>query len=104
MASFSIVRNDKKIRIMIKGDLTAPGVPELQAMLKQELADGIQEILFDFKDTSILDSSGIGLLVAACNSLSRVKGTMRVINVSHDLMQLLQSMRLVKRLNVSSRE
>ena len=52
----------------------------------------------------MLDSSGIGLLIAAHNSLARKEGRVRVVNASADVFRLLQSMRLVGRLNVQARE
>jgi len=99
----TIERSGAKVTITIPGDFTAPGVPELQAALKKELEQGARELTFDLAATSVLDSSGIGLMVAACNSLARVQGMIRVVNVSQDIQQLLQSMRLVRRLNVSGR-
>jgi anti-anti-sigma factor len=60
--------------------------------------------VFDLGKTAMLDSSGIGLLIATCNSLERKKGKMRVLQASSDILRLLQSMRLAGRLNVSGRE
>jgi anti-anti-sigma regulatory factor len=51
----------------------------------------------------MLDSSGMGLLIAAANSLAPGGGRIRVTNVSPDIFRLLQSMRLTTRLNVSAR-
>ena len=45
----------------------------------------------------------IGFLIATSNSLSRRGGRIRVINVSADILQLLQGMRLTQRLNASGR-
>jgi anti-anti-sigma regulatory factor len=51
----------------------------------------------------MLDSTGIGLLIAARNSIAAKGGTLRVQAVSQDIFKLLQNMRLVSRLNVSGR-
>jgi len=53
---------------------------------------------------TLLDSSGIGLLIAASNSLAAKKGSVRLVNVSADIMHLLQSMRLAARLNAKGKE
>jgi len=103
MANYSIKRDGTLSQVTIGGDLTASGVPELQAALKAELETGISELALDLGNASMLDSSGIGLLIAAANSLSKKQGKMRVLNVSAEIFHLLQSMRLTARLNVSGR-
>ena len=87
----------------MQGDLIASDVPDLQAALKQQLQRGVDEIVFDLAATVMLDSSGIGLLIATCNTMTRQQGRIRVINVSPDILQLLQSMRLTGRLNVTGK-
>ena len=88
---------------MMTGDLTASNVPGVQAALKAELDRGVDELAFDLEQTKMVDSSGIGLLVAAHNSLARTQGKLRVRNVSPELLRLLQSMRLADRLNVTGK-
>jgi len=98
---YTIERKEKQCTVLLQGDLTAPLIPDLQAALKKELEQGAEEAVFDLGKTRMLDSSGIGLLIAACNSLVRKNGRMRVLNVSEDILRLLQSMRLVSRLHAS---
>lgn len=102
MNSCSIERNGKSVTVIMKGDLTASVISEIQAGLKKELERDTKEVAFDLNATVMLDSSGIGLLVATSNSLGRIQGRMSVTGVSSDIFQLLQSMRLVSRLNVKT--
>lgn len=104
MFEYTIERNDKQRRLVLNGDLTASALPKLQAALKAELAHDANEVIFDLRKTLMLDSSGIGLLIATHNSLTRKQGTLRVVQVSDDILQMLQSMRLVSRLNVTGKE
>jgi anti-anti-sigma factor len=103
MASYTIECKDRQCLVVLEGDLRASLVPDLQANLTKELEQGVDGVTFDLGKTVILDSSGIGLLIAAGNSLARRQGAIRVINVSQDILHLLQAMRLVARLNVSGR-
>ena len=48
----------------------------------------------------MLDSSGIGLLIASSNALTRKGGRLRVINPAKEIFELLSTMRLVSRLHV----
>src|ERR1035437_540037 len=101
MAEYTIERNAKECRVRLAGELTATTVPALQAALKGELNPQIEELTFDFTNAVMLDSTGICLLIAAYNTMVRGQHRMRVQNVSPDIMQLLQSMRLVQRLSVT---
>lgn len=82
--------------------LTAVEVPDLRNLLKQEMEKGVREFTFDMSNTQYLDSTGIGLLIATHNSLSAAQGSVRLINVSADIMRLLKVMRLSSRLNATS--
>jgi serine/threonine-protein kinase RsbW len=104
MTSYTIKSADQECRVALEGDLTASLVPDLQAALKQQLEQGTSTVVFDLEKTAVLDSSGIGLMIAVSNTLAKRQGRMRVCGVSKDILQLLQSMRLVARLNASGRE
>ena len=99
MADFPITRTGTTARVVVLEQLTAVEAPALQAALKQEIAQGVKELEFDLTSTKALDSTGIGLLIAASNSLAALQGCVRLIQVSPPLLKLLQSMRLVDRLH-----
>jgi len=103
MAAYVIEQKDGQGRVTLEGDLTAITVPELQAALRKVLQQGASELEFDLTRAAILDSSGMGLLIAAANSLAPQGGQVRVTNVAPDIFRLLQGMRLTTRLNVSRR-
>jgi anti-anti-sigma factor len=98
---FNVAHNDGRALVTFDGSLTAELVPKLQPALKAALDGGLGEMVFDLAGVGMLDSSGMGLLIATSNSLSSRKGAIRVINASADILRLLQSMRLATRLNVS---
>ena len=104
MSDFSIARTGTTARITLQAQLTAVEAPSLQAALKQEIAGGVKEIEFDLANTTSLDSTAIGLLIAASNSLVALQGSVRLSQVSSPLMKLLQGMRLVERLHASAKE
>jgi len=103
MAAYVLKQKEQQGLVRLKGDLTAIVVPDLQADLKEMLSKGARELEFDLSSTAMLDSSGMGLLIAAANSLAPQGGAIRVTNVAPDIFRLLQSMRLTARLNVSAR-
>jgi anti-sigma B factor antagonist len=100
---FEVKRDGEKVEVILEGDLTAAIVPELKSALQEILNEGALEVEFDFGRTTIIDSTGIGLLIATYNSLVKKNGTVRIILASEDVFRLLQSMRLEKRLCVTKR-
>lgn len=51
----------------------------------------------------MVDSSGIGLLIGAFNTLSQTNGRLEIINTAPEVLRLLQSLRVASRLNISGR-
>ncbi|MDI9569894.1 MAG: STAS domain-containing protein [Pseudomonadota bacterium] len=96
-----ILHEKQKLQVTVGARLTAVEAHNLQETLRQEIADGIRELVFDMKETIALDSTGIGLLVAANNSMRNTQGNMRLTNVRDDIYKLLRNMRLVERLSAS---
>jgi anti-anti-sigma factor len=103
MLPYSIEINQSVGLVVLKGDLTAPLVAGLQAVLKEAIEQGVKELVFDLAKAGMVDSSGIGLLIAASNSLGQIGAKLRVINLSPDILELFCSMRLNGRLNATGR-
>ncbi len=103
MSSYRMERSEGSCRVSVNGGLTAVLVPELQQALKREVDSGAQQVTIDLAETSMVDSSGIGLLIAASNTLAQKSGNLSVINTDPEIFRLLRSMRLVPRLTVSER-
>ena len=103
MAGYVMEQNDLQGSVRLIGDLTAALVPDLQAGLREMLSKGARDLVFDLESTAMLDSSGMGLLIAAANSLAPNGGKVRVTNVCPGIFRLLQSMRLTARLNVTAK-
>jgi anti-sigma B factor antagonist len=89
--------------VVLEGDFTAATVPDVKPALLEAMEEGVNEVEFDFAKTVVIDSTGIGFLIATYNSLTKRNGVVRVVLVSEDIYRLLQSMRLEKRLSVSKR-
>lgn len=103
MAAYVIELKDKQGTVRLNGDLTAIVVADLQTDLKEMLDRGARDLEFDLSGAAMLDSTGMGLLIAAANTVGPTGGGIRVTNVTPDIFRLLQSMRLTTRLNVSGR-
>ncbi len=99
-ADYSLTRFGSNCKVTVRGPLSAILVPEVKAALDQHMQRPISEIVFDLKQSTKLDSSGIGLMIATTNALARRGGTLRVINAGKEIFELLNTMRLATRLHV----
>lgn len=73
-------------------DLLASSVKDARAELKDLLKDPPKRLEFNLTSVNMVDSSGIGLLIAVFNSLRETGGTMEVTEASPDIADLLCSM------------
>jgi len=82
------------------GDIVASAVSELRQQLKSIADGGAQQVTIDLAQVQIVDSTGIGLLIAAYNTLQKAGGKIALINASRDLVLLFKSMRLDQRFEI----
>lgn len=83
------------------GDLTVVTAQEIRIQLKDLIRGGLRELVIDLTNTRVIDSTGIGLLVATHNSLHRIDGMLVLINVSRELFELLKAFRLDKHFSIT---
>ncbi|MEA1967938.1 MAG: STAS domain-containing protein [Thermodesulfobacteriota bacterium] len=97
--------------IVREGDVTVikPGIDIVASMaedFKNELLSAIDEyegkIVIDLAGVEMVDSVGIGVVIAAHNTLSQAGRTLKVINVVKDVFGLFSTMRLNRRFTVES--
>jgi serine/threonine-protein kinase RsbW len=94
MTETKMIQNGSEARFVLGGDLIASAVDEARALMKQALQDGVTDFVVDFQNVRMIDSMGIGSLVAMHNSMTKIGGKLMIVNVSEEIFELLQSMRL----------
>lgn len=75
-------------------DIVASMADDFKSNLLQMVEKGIPELIIDFTGVDIVDSVGLGVVIATHNTLSNSGGKLKVINVSNDIYQLVKIMRL----------
>jgi anti-anti-sigma factor len=81
--------------------MVAASLGELREGMRQLIAAGAREITLDLTDVQMLDSRGIGLLIAAHNSLRQKGGRLAVVHASPEILELLRTMRIHQHFSVS---
>lgn len=96
------IREAARAVIRPAGDsIVAASVNELRTSLRSLVEGGVRDLVVDLTDVRMVDSSGIGLLISAYNSLRKVGGRLEVIHASAELLELFHTMRMHQHFTVS---
>ena len=87
--------------VRTEGDLVAATLHILRSRLRSMVELGIRHLTLDLNLTKMVDSAGIGLLIAAHNSLKKAGGELTVIHASKDILELFRTMRIQQHFSVS---
>lgn len=78
-----------------------PGINVVASMadgFREELQELVREtpesIIIDLSDVEMVDSMGIGVMIAVHNSLAKTKGLLKIVNANKNLLTLFHTMRL----------
>jgi anti-sigma B factor antagonist len=75
-------------------DIVASMADGFRTDLLKAVNSGVNKLNIDLEGVEMVDSVGIGVLVAAHNSLNKAGGSMAVSNASEDICKLFRTMRL----------
>jgi len=84
------------------GDLVAARLQDLRTQLRETVSGGVKHLILDFSKVYMVDSSGIGLLIAAHNSMRKSGGSLAVIHASREIVDLFRSMGLTHHLKITA--
>lgn len=97
-----IVTNGAAATIAPGKDIVASMVEELKAEVLAVLDEGVTELTLNLKGVVMVDSIGLGLLIAIHNSVGKHGGRLRITGASPDILKLMQTMRLDQHFEVKS--
>ena len=87
-------RKSMKKTIKPGKDVVASMVEDFRKKLLDFMKDGIKDLTIDLTGVKMVDSMGLGVLIATHNSLEDVGGRLKIKNVSEDIYNLFRTMRL----------
>jgi len=93
---------DGKAVLSPAGDIIASVADALRARLKEVLLENPGGLVLDLAKVELIDSVGIGLLIAVHNTLGKKGGRLVLRNVNPDLAALLRTMRLDKHFQIEA--
>jgi anti-anti-sigma factor len=101
MTNTVITWKERDALVQPAGNVVAALVPELRSALRGALANGVREMIIDFAHVEMVDSTGLGLLISAHNSICKAGGRLAVIHASKEILDLFRSMRIHQHFSVS---
>jgi anti-sigma B factor antagonist len=97
-----VTREDNRAVVRPAGDsIVAASIPELRSKMREIVGEGVRDLVVDLTDVRMVDSSGIGLLISAYNSLRKVGGQLAVIHASTEILDLFHTMRMHQHFSVT---
>jgi serine/threonine-protein kinase RsbW len=93
---FEITKKDDLTIIRPGGDIVASVVENFKTLIQDSLRNSPGPLAIDLSGTSMIDSMGIGLLIAAHNTLSKSGEKLQILNPNPDILTLFRTMRLDK--------
>ena len=80
--------------LSVEQDLISTNADDLKQKLQATLVNNPSLLILDLSKVEHVDSIGIGLIIATFNTLKRQDGTLKLINLNSNLLNLLKTMRL----------
>jgi len=82
-------------------DIVTSMAENFKGELLNFIKEGVKELTVDINGVGMIDSVGLGVLIAAHNSLKKNGGIFNVINASEDIYKLFKVMRLDRHFEVT---
>lgn len=83
-------------------DIVTPMVQDIKEQMLSLIERGEKEITIDFSGIEDIDSNGLGLLIAAHNSLKDINGKLKIKNISGRMNKFMQTTHLDKFFDVAA--
>lgn len=101
MNEATVIEEGNRVVVRPAGDVVAASVPALRSTMQGVVGKGARELVVDLANVEMVDSTGIGLLISAHNSLHKLGGRLAVIHVSSEILDLFRTMRIHQHFSVS---
>jgi anti-anti-sigma factor len=95
-----VIQNEKQTLIAPGRDVVASYAQELRRNLWSLIEEGVTDVTIDLARVQMIDSIGLGVLIAAHNSLKKKQGRLAIVNVSKEILGLLKTMRLDRHFDI----
>ncbi|MEW6712486.1 MAG: STAS domain-containing protein [Candidatus Riflebacteria bacterium] len=82
--------------VVLRGEIGTETVNQFKDRIDQIVADGKSKLIMDFQEVNYLNSMGLGVVAATLKKVKKVKGDLKLINLSPAVQELFELTRLTK--------
>ncbi len=82
--------------IILRGEIGTETVNQFKDKIDQIVNDGKSKLIMDFQEVNYLNSMGLGVVAATLKKVKKVKGDLKLINLSPAVQELFELTRLTK--------
>jgi len=97
---FEITQENDKIIVTPKENIVAGIVSEFREEMKK-FVEKENEIIVNLENVEMIDSMGLGALIATHNSMQKYSKKLEIQNISKELLDLMKTMRLDQHFNIN---
>lgn len=98
-----IMNENNQTIIKPESDVVASMAEEFKNELISAIDSSSDEFVIDLDNAKMVDSVGIGVIIAAHNTLNQSGRMLKIINVSQDIYNLFSAMRLNRRFPIEAK-
>lgn len=89
--------NESKLNIALSGRLDTSTAPQFEEEVRT--LNGVTELVLDFEGLTYVSSAGLRVILAAQKTMNK-QGSMKVVNVNSDIMEVFEITGFVDILNI----
>lgn len=97
-----IIKNDDHVVVKPMTDIVASMAENFRSELQALIEGEEKDIIIDMDGVEMVDSVGIGVIIATHNSLSKVGKKLKVTNIIKDIYTLFTTMRLDRHFEIEA--
>ena len=97
-----VVERNGETRITFQQDLVAGMSTRFREKLADLINSGKTDLVIDFSLVELVDSSGIGVLISAQNTLAKHGKKLVLVNVSDKILHIMKIMRLDRHFKIET--
>jgi anti-sigma B factor antagonist len=86
--------------IAVGGDLDLGAAPALRGTIDHLLEDGATTLVIDLSETTFIDSTSVGILIATTHRLRETGGTLEIVCTEPNLLRVFEIVGLDKQLPI----
>ncbi len=99
-----VTRDGTSATVKPRGAVAAAGAATLKTELAALVNAGAIHLTLDFGEVLLVDSMGIGVVIAAFNSVQQAGGSLKVVNLSAEVGSLFRTMRLDRHFEIHTQD